>query len=82
MDRVQGFLEIALICQKCIYRADIGLLDIKENTYRALSNRRDADITGAVKELLDGEYLQVVFDAILKSIIKKVEREFYPIEGR
>lgn len=69
---VQNHLEWALECQRIIFEIGEGYEKLK----RQISYERDENIKVAVIELLEGDYLQVVFDSILKAIILKVEKEY------
>lgn len=71
MDNVQKYLEKALKMQEFMLEVDGKY----ESLYQVFEEERDRNITIAVKELLEGDYLQVVFDGILKAIILKAERE-------
>lgn len=76
MDKVQQHLEKALDYQRSEYRIDKCFDDFDEEYYFDLYLHRNHEIYLAVKELLEGDYLQVVFDSILKAIILKVEKEY------
>jgi hypothetical protein len=71
MDNVQKYLEKALKMQEFMLEVDGKY----ESLFQIFEEERDKNIVTAVEELLEGDYLQVVFDDILKAIILKARRE-------